>query len=90
MYKWAHEIPMKLSGKAFNKRAQEVFLPEDETVYTAIETDGTKATVYGTELCCSDGQRKAYHPLGFQCVFDMSSRPQALDYLLGNRDDFND
>ena len=90
MSKWAHEISMKLSSKAFNKRAQEVFLPEDETVYTAIGVDGMKATVYGTELCCSDGQRKAYHPLGFQCICDMSSRPQALDYLIGNRDDFND
>jgi hypothetical protein len=88
MSKWADEIPMKLSGQEFDKRAQEVFLPEYETVYSAIEVEGTDAKVYATEVDGDDDEDM--YPLSALYIFDMSSRPQALDYLLGNRDDFND
>lgn len=85
---FAHEIPMKLSGQEFDKRAQEVFLPEYETVYSAIEVEGTDAKVYATEVDGDDD--KEMYPLSALYVFDMSSRPEALDYLLGNRNNFND
>ena len=88
MSKWAHEIQMKLSGQEFDKRAQEVFSPEYETVYIAIEADGTEAKVYAVERDGDDDEDM--YPLDATYIFDMSSRPQALDYLLGNRDDFND
>lgn len=88
MAKWADEIPMKLSGQEFDKRAQEVFSPEYETVYSAIEVEGTDAKVYATEVEGDDDEDM--YPLDALYIFDMSSRPQALDYLLGNRNDFND
>lgn len=88
MSKWAHEIPMKLSGQEFDRRAQEVFSPEYETVYIAIEVEGTDAKVYAVEVDGDDDDFQ--YPLDALYIFDMSSRPQALDYLLGNRDDFND
>ena len=88
MSKWANEIPMKLSGQEFDRRAHEVFFTEYETVYHAIEVEGTDAKVYATEVEGDDD--KEMYPLSALYIFDMSSRPQALDYLLGNRDDFND
>ena len=67
---FAHEIPMKLSGQEFDKRAQEVFLPEYETVYSAIEVEGTDVKVYAKH--CIFIQKSHLHRIAhkyFTCIY---------------------
>lgn len=69
-----------MTYEELNRRADEVFLLDegDEVI-----------SVSGDINCCrirmidKDG-------LEFDLMPDMTERPQALDYLLGKRDDFND
>ena len=65
-----------------NKRANEVFILErDEEIFdVSVDDDGT-VRVYMTE----DNELTP-----FDYIPDMTERPQALDYLLGKRDNFND
>ena len=68
-----------------NKRASEVFdLQEDDYIWSVeIAKDGT--VLVNMEEVTQDGDTVIfdYEP-------DMTDRPEALDYLMGKRDDFND
>lgn len=78
----------KLEQDEFEKRCKEVFetqdgeeyygirIEDDGQVYIEMGEVGTKAE--GFQWVCFD-----YKP-------DMTERPEALDYLMGKRDDFND
>lgn len=75
-----------LSQEELNKRAEEVFdLSIGDYVYDVfVEDDGT-VRIPMRELSDLDGDY-----VDFDYEPDMSERPEALDYLLGKRDDFND
>ena len=73
-----------LKGHELNKRAGEVFdLQVDDYIYSVDVVDG-KVLVNMQEI----------DEKGNMHIFDykpnMSKRPEALDYLLGLRNDFND
>ena len=88
---WPEDNQSTLKGNEFDKRCHEVFIDDEtEVIYCGIidHKDGW-ATVYGTEASGPEDP-DYYYPLSTNYVFDMTGRPQALDYLLGNRDDFND
>jgi hypothetical protein len=70
----------KLNYEELNKRCGEVFILDNhETVFgMSIEDDGT------VKVCIDDGEYI------FDYLPDMSERPEALSYILGERDDFND
>jgi hypothetical protein len=75
----------KLDLKELNKRCEEVFeLQEDDYIYDVIVDDDNVVRVNMTELDQS-GQFVI-----FDYLPDMSERPESLDYILGERDDFND
>lgn len=74
-----------LDQEELNKRADEVFILErDEFIYDIYIEDNGTVRVHLRELG-DDGDyvEGDYLP-------DMSDRPEALDYLMGKRDDFND
>lgn len=68
-----------------NKRAGEVFdLQEDDYIWSVeIAKDGTVRV--NMEEVTKDGDTVI-----FDYLPDMKERPEALDYLMGKRDDFND
>ena len=67
-----------------NKRASEVFeLQEDDYIWDVEVNDGV--VVVNMEEVEHGGDI-----VNFDYMPDMSERPEALDYLLGLRDDFND
>ena len=69
-----------LKFNELNKRANEVFdLKEEETVWE-VEIDN----MGNVRVTLDDGETE------WDYIPDMNSRPQALAYLLGERDDFND
>ncbi len=74
-----------LNQEELNKRADEVFdLRVGDYIYDVfIEDDGS--TVIPMRELGDDGDyvELRYRP-------DMTERPEALDYLMGKRDDFND
>ena len=74
-----------LDRKELNKRAQEVFiLDEGDYIWGGYVTTDKEVIVDMEEIDDEgDTVKFDYEP-------DMSGRPQALDYLLGKRDDFND
>ena len=75
----------KLDSKELNKRCEEVFeLREDDYIYDVIVDDDNVVRVNMTELDQS-GQFVI-----FDYLPDMTERSEALDYILGERDDFND
>ena len=63
-----------------NKRANEVFYLDegDYVIEVSGDTYSTRVRMVDKNFC------------EFDLMPDMSDRPQALDYLLGKRDDFND
>ncbi len=68
-----------------NKRANEVFdLKIGDYIYDVVMEDDGSVVIPMCEL----GEDGDY--VDFKYLPDMSERPQALDYLLGKRDDFND
>lgn len=74
-----------LNEEELNKRANEVFdLQEYDYVYNISVNDYGEMIVEIEEL--------GHHgdAFVFEWTTDMSERPQALEYLLGTRDDFND
>ena len=77
-----------LDLETLNERAKEVFeLREDDFVYDVEVSDDNVVTITieetGTKI---EGFRRVI----FDYKPDMSERPEALEYLLGLRDDFND
>ena len=74
-----------LDQTELNKRADEVFdLREGDFIYDVFIEDDGGVKVSMRELD-EDGDY-----VDFNYLPDMSDRPQALDYLMGKRDDFND
>lgn len=75
-----------LDQEELNKRADEVFvLRIGDYVYDVfVEDDGT-VRIPMRELSDLDGDY-----VEFDYKPDMTDRPEALDYLMGKRDDFND
>lgn len=75
-----------LDQEELNKRADEVFdLSIGDYVYDVfVEDDGT-VKIPMRELSDLDGDY-----VDFDYKPDMADRPEALDYLMGKRDDFND
>ena len=75
-----------LNFDVLNKRCDEVFdLQEGDIVYD-IAVDSNGDVVVNMSEYDPDMQRDVI----FDYKPNMSERPQALDYLLGKRDDFND
>lgn len=75
----------KLNQDELNKRSEEVFdLQEGDFIYDVSVDD--EGTVY-VNMCELD-QSGQYVIFDYQP--DMTERPEALEYLLGERDDFND
>lgn len=77
-------IKTVLSEEELNKRASEVFdLQEDDYIYDVSVIDNQ--VFVNMEELSENGQFVIfdYEP-------DMTDRPEALDYLLGLRDDFDD
>lgn len=71
----------KLNYEELNKRIDEVFfMNEGETCYDLfIEDNGT------VRVCLEDGESNI-----FDYLPNMSERPEALQYLMGERDTFSD
>lgn len=77
-------IKGKLNEEELNKRAEEVFdLQVDDYIYS-VDVVNDEVLVNMEEV---DEKGNRYI---FDYKPDMSDRPEALDYLLGLRDDFND
>jgi len=73
-----------LDAEELNKRAGEVFeLQEDDYIYS-VDVVNDEVIVNMEEV---DEKGRTYI---FDYKPDMSERPEALDYLLGLRNDFND
>ena len=74
-----------LDQEELNKRADEVFdLRIGDYIYEVIIDDDSQVVVPMRELD-QDGDY-----VNFKYRPDMTERPEALDYLMGKRDDFND
>jgi len=71
---------MKLSFEELNKRADEVFLLDEGDEVFSVDGEGNCVRV---RMMDKDG-------LEFDLMPDMTERPEALAYLKGERDDFND
>ena len=78
----------KLSQEEFQKRCEEVFLMNDgdEAYDITVEDDGRVKVSMGEVGTKEEGFRWVY----FDYEPDMTDRPEALAYLLGERNDFND
>ena len=72
----------KLNFKEMNKRVNEVFMmDEGDSVYGIFEDK------YGQLKVCIENK---IEETIWDYLPDMIERPQAKDYLMGRRDDFND
>ena len=75
-----------LDQKELNKRAGEVFdLRIGDYVYDVCVEDDGSVRIPMRELSDLDGDW-----VDFDYLPDMTERQQALEYLMGKRDDFND
>jgi len=75
-----------LNQDELNKRAEEVFdLAIGDYVYDVIVEDDGSVKIPMRELSTLDGDY-----VDFDYLPDMSSRPEALGYLMGERDNFSD
>lgn len=73
-----------MDQQELNRRAQEVFyLRPSDFIYDVYVEDGQ--TIISMRELGEDGDY-----VDFKYTPDMSNRPEALDYLLGKRNDFND
>ena len=77
-----------LSQEEFEKRCDEVFCTQvgEEYYGIRIEDDGRVCVEMGETGTKEEQFRWVY----FDYEPDMTERPEALDYLMGKRDDFND
>lgn len=74
-----------LDQEELNKRADEVFdLRIGDYIYDVIIEDDSQVVIPMRELS-DDGDY-----VDFKYKPDMTDRPEALDYLMGKRDNFND
>ena len=77
-----------LTEKELNKRAAEVFeLQEGDYIYDVIVDDDGKVLVNMEEV---GSKQEGFRIVNFNYEPNMSERSEALAYLLGERDDFND
>ncbi len=75
----------KCNYEELNKRASEVFdLQEGDIIYD-VTVENDNVTIEMSEIDQHSGR-----DIIFDYKPDMTERPEALDYLLGNRDNFND
>ena len=75
-----------LDQEELNKRAGEVFdLKIGDYVYDVCVEDDGSVKIPMRELSDLDGDW-----VDFDYLPDMTERPEALEYLMGKRDDFND
>ena len=74
----------KLNREEFNKRCNEVFESQEGDYYYSIEVIDNKVIINMEE------ETEKGATVIFDYEPDMTDRPQALAYLLGERDDFND
>ena len=75
-----------LNQEELNKRAEEVFdLSIGDYVYDVFVEDDGSVRIPMRELSNLDGDY-----VDFDYKPDMTERPEALDYLMGKRDNFND
>lgn len=75
-----------LDQEELNKRAGEVFdLKIGDYVYDVCVEDDGSVRIPMRELSDLDGDW-----VDFDYLPDMTERPEALEYLMGKRDDFND
>lgn len=74
-----------LDNKELNRRADEVFVLEHGDHVFDLYTENGEVFVDMQEESSADGS-----PVNFTYKPNMKERPQALAYLLGERDDFND
>lgn len=74
-----------MTFKEFNKRCNEVFESREGDEYYRIKEvfPDKQISISMSEIDCGERIYFDYKP-------DMSERPEALAYLLGQRDDFND
>lgn len=77
-----------LTEKELNKRAAEVFeLQEGDYIYDVIVNDDGRVLVNMEEV---GTKQEDFRMVNFNYEPNMSERPEALAYLLGERDNFND
>jgi len=75
-----------LDQKELNKRADEVFdLRPGDFIYDVYVEDDGSVRVSMHEIDDDTGDY-----VDFDYLPDMTERPEALDYLMGKRDDFDD
>ena len=75
----------KLNLDELNKRAEEVFELQEGDYIWGVEVGADNQVYVNMEE--EDGRGNTYI---FDYKPDMSGRPEALDYLMGKRDNFND
>jgi len=68
-----------------NKRASEVFELQENDYIWSVEITKNGTVLVNMEEVTQDGDTVI-----FDYKPDMTERPEALDYLMGKRDDFND
>lgn len=71
---------LTMSVEELTKRANEVFLLDEGDEVISVDGEGNCVRV---RMIDKDG-------LEFDLMPDMTERPEALEYLKGNRSDFND
>ena len=76
---------MKLTQEEFNRRCHEVFFTAEGEEFYNIIVDDDKNVI----ICMSEPDPEIGEIL-FYYEPEMSERPEALAYLLGNRNDYND
>jgi len=76
-----------MTQKEFNRRCYEVFEPLDGDSYQFMEMNGEQPIIHFLGKVYV-GEEFSIMPFAYEP--DMSDRPQALAYLKGERDDFND
>ena len=78
-----------LSLDELNKRAEEVFELQDGDYIYDVEVNDGKIDIDSVTVNMEEVDEKG-RIVNFDYKPDMTERPEALDYLLGLRNDFND
>lgn len=74
-----------MEQKEFQRRCEEVFDTQEDEEYYSIDITPEGEVVINMSEINETGQF-----IIFDYIPDMTNRPEALDYLLGARNDFND
>ena len=77
----------KLDQEEFEKRCDEVFCTQEGEEYYDIRIEDGVVKIQCGETGTKEEQFRWVY---FDYEPDMTERPEALDYLMGKRDDFND